>query len=198
MHREVDGCQVGRAGLWLCAIGLKGAPYAPPKVDLVRQFERNLEIVVSNAIECWAVRLTIAGRLGAGGNGIRSDRWKVIGSVVAEHGASLGILGLGRLQVLVGDVDLRFEDIELRILKNFPPVTIEILVIRLGRFPIAHLFIGWRDLCCWAPIFRSNRASGHLERGYCEHNHPTTRLAPVRNPDQLSSASHLVSPGNVA
>src|SRR6266851_6359457 len=131
MHREVDGCQVGCAGLCLCAIGFNGASYAPPKVDLVRQFERNLEIVVGNAIEGCAARLTIAGRLCAGGDGIHSDGWKIIGPLIAEKCTSLGILSLGRLQVLVGDVDLSFEGIELKILKHFPPVTAEILIIRL-------------------------------------------------------------------
>src|SRR5260370_15439915 len=131
MHREVDGCQVGCAGLCLCAIGFNGAPYAPPKVDLVRQFERNLEIVIGNAIEGGAARLTIAGRLGAGGDGIRSDGWKVIGPLIAEKGTSLGILGFSRFQVLVEDVDLRFEGIELTILNNFPPVTAWILVAGL-------------------------------------------------------------------
>src|SRR5713101_3978793 len=130
MHREVDGCQVGCAGLCLCAIGFNGAPYAPPKVDLVRQFERNLEIVVGNAIEGCAARLTIAGRLCAGSDGIHSDGWKIIGPLIAEKCTSLGILGFSRLQVLVGDVDSTFESIELRILKNLPPVPTEILVIR--------------------------------------------------------------------
>jgi hypothetical protein len=57
---------------------------------------------------------------------------------------------------LVGDVDLRFEGIELRILKNFPPVAAQILVIWLGRFPIAYLFINWRNFCSRALIFRSD------------------------------------------
>src|SRR6266851_2807321 len=182
MHRKVDGCQVGCAGLCLSAIGFNGSSYAPPKVDLVRQFERNLEIVVGNAIEGRAARLTIAGRLCARGDGIHSDGWKIIGPLIAEKGTSLGILGFSRLQVLVGDVDLRFEGIELRILKNLPPVAAEILVIRLGRFPIALLFLVWRNLYCRAMIFRSNCASGHLDSRYREQNHPTRGLASARKP----------------
>src|SRR5467141_4945147 len=198
MHRQVHRSQVGCAGLCLLAIRLNGAAYAASNVDLVGQFERNLVVVVGNAIERWAVRLTVTGRLGAGGNGICSYSWKVIGSVVAEDGTSLGILGFSGLQVLVGDVDLSFEGIELRILKNFPPVAAEILVIRLGRFPIAHLFVDWRNLCGRALIFWSNRASGQLERSDHEQNHPSRCLTPTRNPGQLSSAFHLVSPGNAA
>src|SRR5260370_7961559 len=109
MHREVDGCQVGCAGLCLCAIGFNGAPYAPPKVDLVRQFERNLEIVIGNAIEGGAARLTIAGRLGAGGDGIRSDGWKVIGPLLAEKGTGLVILGFSLFLLLLSVVYLPFD-----------------------------------------------------------------------------------------
>jgi hypothetical protein len=68
-------------------------------------------------------------------------------------------LGLSRLQVLVGDVDLSFEGIELRILKNFPPVAGEILIIRLGRFPISYLFKGGRNLRCGTFIIWSNSAA---------------------------------------
>src|SRR5260370_36856075 len=121
-----------------------------------------------------------------------------MGAIVAERGVSLCIVGFGRFQVWVGDVELLFECIELRILKNFPPVTAEILIIRLGRFPIAHLFIGWWNFRCRAMIFRSNRTSGQLEYSHGEQNHPTRCLAPARNPDQLSSAFHLGSPANVA
>src|SRR5260370_16481737 len=97
MHREVDGCQVGRAGLCLCAIGFHGAPYAPPNVDLVRQFERNLEIVVGNAIECRAMRLEVGGCLGPGGDRLRTDRWKVNGPLLPADWPLLGLLPSGFL-----------------------------------------------------------------------------------------------------
>src|SRR6266853_41499 len=181
MHRQVHRRQVGYAGLRLFAIKLNAVAYASPDVDLVRQFERNLKVVVADAIERRAMRLSVGGRSVAGCNRIRGQSWKVIGPVIAENCTSLGILGFRRLQVLVGDVDLSFESIELRILKNLPPVAAEILVIRLGRFPIANLLISWRNLCCGAPIFRSNCASGHVERSYREQNHPTRGLAPARN-----------------
>src|SRR5713101_2911721 len=97
MHRQVHRSQVGCAGLCLLAIRLNGAAYASPDVDLVGQFERNLKVVVANAIERWAVRLTVGGRFVARCYGVRGHGWKVIGPLVAEHSASLGILGLGGL-----------------------------------------------------------------------------------------------------
>ena len=106
------------------------------------------------------------GRLGAGCRCTGGDRWKVIGAIVAEHGTSLGILSLGGFQVLVGDADLRFQSIELGVLKYFPPVTAEILVIRLGRFPIANLFIRWRNFRLRPLIVRSDRATTQLEHSY--------------------------------
>src|SRR6266852_174072 len=130
MHREVHRGQVGCAGLRLIAIGLNGAAYAAPDVDLVRQFERNLKVVDSNAVERRAVRLTVGGRLAAGCGRVGGHSWKEIGPMVAEQRASLGVLGFSRLQVLVGDVDLRCEGIELGILKNLPPVAAEILAPR--------------------------------------------------------------------
>src|SRR5258708_32435454 len=65
------------------------------------------------------------------------DRRIVSGPVGAKHGTSLRVLGLGCLQVLVRDVDLRFETIQLRILKNLPPVAAQILAVRLTGFQIA-------------------------------------------------------------
>ena len=74
-------------------------------------------------------------------------RWEIVSAIVAEHSASLSVLRLGRFQVLVGDIDLRFQRIKLGILKNCPPIATEILVIRLSRLPITDLFIGWRNFC---------------------------------------------------
>src|ERR1700687_2999759 len=93
------------------------------------------------------------------------DRGKVSGPLVADERASLSVLGLGCFQVLVRDADLGFQGIELGVLKKFPPVATEILVIRLGRFPIAHLFIGWRNFCLRPLIVGSNRATA--KREYC-------------------------------
>src|SRR5260370_11719773 len=163
MHREVHRSQVGCGGLLLIAIGLNGAAYTAPDVDLVRQFERNLKVVDCNAVKRRAVRLTVGGRFGADCGRGGGHSWKKIGPMVAEQRASLGVLGFGGFQVLVGDVDLSFEGIELRILKSLPPVAAEILVIWLGRFPVAHLFISWRDLCCRAVIFWTHCTTGNGE-----------------------------------
>src|SRR5258708_4466288 len=97
MHRQVHRCQVGCTGLRLLAIRLNGAPYSSPKVDLVRQFERDLKVGVVNATELCAVGLPIRGRFVAGCCGVYGHGWKVIGPLISENCTSLGILGLGSL-----------------------------------------------------------------------------------------------------
>ena len=51
VHGQVHSGQVGCAGLCLLTIRLNGATHAPPYINLVRQFERNLKIVVGDAVE---------------------------------------------------------------------------------------------------------------------------------------------------
>src|ERR1700747_3429828 len=106
MHRQVHGCQIGCAGLCLFAIGFDGAAYASPDVDLIRQFERNLYVGEADTTELWAVWVPIRRKSVAGYRGFCGHGWKIIGPLIAENCPSLGILGLGRLQVLVGNVDL--------------------------------------------------------------------------------------------
>ncbi len=197
VHRQVHCCQVGCAGLRLLAIRFNGAAHASPDVELIRQLQRNLKVVVRNSIGDDTRRPMVRDSV-ARCTRARGNRGKVTSPLIANKCTSLCVSSFSRLQVLVGDIDLSFEGIELRILKDFPPVGAEALIIRLGRFPNAHLLISWRDFRCRAPIFRSNRASGQLERSYSEQNQKTGCLARARDPDQLSSAFHLISPGNVA
>ncbi len=50
MHAEIDGREIGSAGLRLSAVGLDGPTDAAPDVSLVTQFERQDKIVEGNAI----------------------------------------------------------------------------------------------------------------------------------------------------
>src|SRR5260370_33575727 len=117
MQGKVDCWQVRGGRLRLVAIRPRRAANAPPDVDLVRQFERNLEVAVRNAVEYWTMRLPISGRLVAGCKRIYGQGRKVIRPVVAEDCARLGVLGLVGLQVLVRDADRLFEHIQLLVLK---------------------------------------------------------------------------------
>src|ERR1700676_2312307 len=169
MHRQVDGCQVGGAGLGLVAIRFDGAAYASPSVDLVRPFEGKLYVGEGNAIECWAAGLPIHGIIVAGYRRIDGQGWEVIGPLISEHCASLGICGLGGFHILVGDVYLLFEYVQLRVLKYLPPVAAGILIVRLGRFPIAHFLIGRRNFRRGAFIIWSNGAARKQSRAQHAH-----------------------------
>src|SRR6266852_7446625 len=110
MHGKVYSGQVGRAGLCLFAIRLNGAAHASPDIDFVGQFKRNLKIVIGNSIAGEARRPILRDSVSCRARA-RGDRWEVSRPVVADQRTSLSILSLGRLQVLVGDVDLRFESV---------------------------------------------------------------------------------------
>jgi hypothetical protein len=75
-------------------------------------------------------------------------------------------LGFGSFQILVRYIDLIFQRVELRILKNRPPRTAKILVIGLGGLPIPYLFIGRRGLYRRLVVLWANQASSQLERRY--------------------------------
>src|SRR6201993_1528394 len=48
---QVHGSQIGGTSLRLVAIRFNGATHASPDIDLVGEFERNLKIVVGDAVE---------------------------------------------------------------------------------------------------------------------------------------------------
>src|SRR5580704_15416200 len=110
----------------------------------------------------------MAGGLGAGCRWIHSNCGEQIGARVADQRAGLGILRLCSLKVLVRDIDLSFEGIQLSVLKQFPPVPAQILLVGLGGLPISHLLVGWRH-------FRSGAVIVWPHRAPCkeEHAHET-------------------------
>src|SRR3984893_15509241 len=197
MHGKVHGGQVGCAGLCLVAIRLNGAAYSAPDIDLVRQVKRNLKVVIGTSIGSEA-RRPIVGDLVSRGVGATAERWEISRPVVADQRTSLSILSLRRLQILVGDITLQFEGVQLRVLKHLPPVAAEILVVRLGLFPIAKLFVDRRNfrggpLICW-----SHSASANLDYGHRGQKYERTHSALLSDQDGFWSTLHLLSPGNVA
>ncbi len=129
------------------------------------------------------------------GFGTGGDRRVVIRPVVTEYSARLPILGLRSLQVLVGDLYLLFQCIKARVLKNLPPVSAEVLVVRLSCLPVALLFVRWGRWSCRDVVLRSDRAS----RKWQNRNHDRNQI-----PDKTCTANpvlsghHFLSPGNVA
>jgi hypothetical protein len=72
-------------------------------------------------------------------------------------------LRLCGLQILVGNIDLLFHGVQLRILEYFPPIATETLLVRLGGFPIASLFKSWRNFDWRALVPGANRTTGQQE-----------------------------------
>src|SRR5882672_6132195 len=145
MHGQVHRCQVGCAGLRLVAISFYGTTHAAPNVDLIGQLEWDLKIVVGGSIGGDTCR-PVTGDSVSCGTRARGDRGEKIGPLVTEKCTSLCVLSL--------------QGIELRILKDFPPVAVDALIIRLGGLPVSNLFVGCRNFSCGASIIGSHSASG--------------------------------------
>src|SRR5205085_10986776 len=92
-------------------------------------------------------------------------------------------------------VDLKLERIQLRILKNFPPLPAKILVIGLSGLPVPYLFIGGRRRRVRDVVLWSNRAAAQSERRYCEWNCEPTSVVPLGS---HLNPLHLISPGKLA
>ncbi|PYV73705.1 MAG: hypothetical protein DMG96_22275, partial [Acidobacteria bacterium] len=63
----------------------------------------------------------------------------------------------------VGNIDLLFQSVQLRILEYFPPIATEILLVRLGSFPIASLFVSGRHFDWRALVPGANGTTGKQE-----------------------------------
>jgi hypothetical protein len=86
----------------------------------------------------------------------------MVSSIVAQDCTSLPELRFRGLQVLVRYIDLLFQRIQLRILKNRPPFAAEILFIRFGWLPVPYLFVCGRSLYRRRMVLWANRASSQL------------------------------------
>ena len=75
----------------------------------------------------------------------RSDRGIVGRAVESYQRARLAELRLCGFQILVGDINLFFKRIQLRILKNLPPLSARDLIVGLSRLPVRrHFFVSRR------------------------------------------------------
>src|ERR1700688_2116590 len=135
MHAQIHRGEVGCAGLCLLPIRLNRFSTLSPGVNLVGKVEGEYKIVVGGASQGETCR-TVSRYERASGRWSGRHCRKIISPIVAKDGSCLLILRRGSFQVLVRNIDLKFQRIELRILKNSPPRTTKILVVRLGGFPI--------------------------------------------------------------
>src|SRR5208283_2628807 len=132
------------------------------------------------------------------GRRIGGDGRIIIRPVVSQYGPRLLILSKSCLEVLVGDVDLLLQRVELGVLEDFPPFGRQLLVARLCRLPVSHLFVGGRSLYRRPVVLRSNRASNELKHCDCQENLQPDRLSGILLHIHFSKLLHLESPGNVA
>ena len=79
------------------------------------------------------------------GRRARSHRGIVSRAVEPHQRPRLPELRFRRLQILIGDIDLFFKRIQLRVLKNLPPLSARDLIAGLRRLPIRrHFFVARR------------------------------------------------------
>src|SRR6201998_3399556 len=144
------------------------------------------------------MRRTVIGIPATGRRRIRRDCGIVIGALVAQGGPGLLILSSRRFQVLVGNVDLLLQRVELGILKQFPPISAQVVVIGLGSLPVSHLLVcGWG----WGRrsfVFRSNGATGKLKDRSEKESRGRDWPPGLRINGPLLRRHHFVSPGSVA
>src|SRR6202035_32802 len=74
---------------------------------------------------------------GAGGDG-----WKLGGAIEADGGAGFAEASFGDFEILVGNSELLFESVELRIAEDFPPLAAKGLIGGLRGFPLASFLEG--------------------------------------------------------
>ena len=76
----------------------------------------------------------------------RSDRGIVSRPIKSHQCPRLLESRFGSFQILIGNVDLLFESVQLRVLKNFPPLALRNLIAGLRCLPVRWDFLvsGWR------------------------------------------------------
>src|SRR5450755_2719995 len=77
----------------------------------------------------------------ARGRSARGYRGIVSGPVNPHQCPRLLELRLHRLQILIGNVDLFFQRVQLRVLENLPPLALRNLIAGLGRLPVRRDFL---------------------------------------------------------
>src|ERR1700752_1937224 len=195
MHTEVHHRQIRGTRLGLLSIRLHIAAYSSPRIDLIRKVNWHCEIVERYAVQVGTLRRAVIGISLAGSGWGRRYGGIVVGASITERGSRLLILRHCSLQVLVRDVDLLLQDIQLRILKDFPPVTAQVLVIRLRGFPIPHLLVGWGNRNCGCLVLWSDGTARERQR---RSKNPSGIKGLPHQRRHLHQTIHWGSPGSAA
>ena len=162
MKAQIDVGEIGGGGLRFGAAGFDGAAHAAPEVGFVGNVNGDSEVVV---VLAFGRRIERAAGFARGACGDADGLSRTVGKQIragdAESGARLGELFLRGFQGLVGDVNLLFERIELRILINLPPLAFGDGVAGLRRFPIGRqFFVSRGDFRGRADVIRADGATG--------------------------------------
>src|SRR5262249_52220527 len=87
--------------------------------------------------------------------------------------------------ILVGNINPRFEGVQLRIIEHLPPGPPDDGVLWLRYFPAVDLLVRDRSFDCWPHVLRADRTTGE------EHTYPEDDRQ--RKTASLSLSSHQVS-----
>ncbi len=137
MQAEVYCLQIAGGGLRFLACRRDGPAHTTPHVHFIRQIERQHKI--SGVVGRWEIRpvrrITDDRDAGSGRNCRKFRR-----PVETNQGPCLAEPRFGYFQVLIGNCNLFFQRIELRVAEDFPPVSTIDLVAGLRSLPSIELF----------------------------------------------------------
>ncbi len=157
MKAEIHRLKVPGGGLRFLARRRHCPTHPTPEVHFIREIKWQHKITgVVSGLEVRSVpRVTNCRDAGRGRN-----CGKFRGPIEVDQGPSLVEPRLGHLQILIGNRNLFFQRIELRITEDFPPLSTIDLVAGLGGLPTVDFFkcVSGNRGHGWFSVSRSNRA----------------------------------------
>jgi hypothetical protein len=136
LETELCGFVVGSGRLRLLASGGDAAPHTSPKVQLVGKIEGQLEIALAGLLDLRRKVRRKVRTLDIAGARRSGDGRKLRSPIEANGCSSFAEVRFRYFQVLVGTGDLLFQLVELRIAKNFPPVSAARLIPGTRGLPL--------------------------------------------------------------
>ena len=188
MQAETDVFKIGCRSLCLLSCGGNGAADTSPKIDLIVQVDRQEKISFTIICE-GGVEVGSVGR-GAHVRDRRcgSDCGYLTGTIETNLSTRrLEVCG-GLLQGLVGWVNLDFKRVQLVVVEELPPCTLELLVAGLRGLPAVYGFVGIGasllelrgQRYCGPGVLWADPASGDQDAGAGEEGE-TPKREPVLN-----------------
>src|ERR1700679_363847 len=168
MQAETRVFEIGVAGLCRLPRCRYTAPDTPPEIDLIIEVDGQNEVagaIVRQAAREIRLICGVADRANARPH---ADGGRFVCALIANLGTRRAKVRSRSLQRLIRAIDLRFQRIQLRIVKDCPPVALHSGVAWLTWLPPIllsegsgrRLFEGGRNNCSRCLIFRPHHAAG--------------------------------------